>query len=73
MGQAGGGSAAHGGSGGEAGTFYTTTLTTAGGHFVSTDHLEITVGAGGSREGTARDGNGGGDGGSGRVRILGIV
>ncbi len=69
MGQAGGGSAAHGGQGGEAGTFYTTTYTIVD----VTDYLEITVGAGGSREGTARDGPGGGNGGGGRVRILGIV
>ncbi len=69
MGQAGGGSAAHGGSGGDAGTFYTTTYTIVD----VTDYLEITVGAGGSKEGTVRDGAGGGVGGSGRVRILGIV
>jgi hypothetical protein len=71
MSQAGGGSAAHGGEGGEDATFYTTTLTTAASHFVSTDHLEITVGAGGLGRWTQRDGRGGGDGGAGRVRIKG--
>ena len=68
QGQAGGGTAAHGGEGGEDATFYTITLTTAGGTFASTDHLEITVGAGGLGRWTERDGRGGGDGGAGRIR-----
>ena len=71
MGQGGSGSWAHGGEGGEDGTFYTVTITTAAGTFASTDHLEITVGAGGLGRWTERDGRGGGDGGSGRVRIKG--
>jgi hypothetical protein len=71
MGQAGSGSWAHGGSGGGEGTFYTITLYKTSSHYVSTDHLEITVGAAGTGEGTLRDGPGGGPGGAGRVRIKG--
>ena len=56
------------GAGGGAGTFYTTTYTIVD----VTDYLEITVGAGGAGRQTARDGNAG-NGGGGRVRILGIV
>ena len=73
QGQAGGGSAADGGGGGEAGTFYTTTLLKTSAHYVSTDHLEITVGAGGT--GSYITGYNytrvGGNGGNGRVRIKG--
>ncbi len=69
MGQAGGGSAAHGGEGGDAGTFYTTTYSVIN----TTDYLQVTVGASGSRQGTARDGNGGGNGGTGRVRLQGAT
>ena len=69
MGQAGSGSAAHGGEGGDAGTFFTTTYTVVN----TTDYIDITVGAGGSRQGTQRDGNGGGNGGAGRVRLQGAT
>ena len=70
QGQAGGGTAAHGGSGGSAASFFTITLTTASSHFVSTDHLEITVAAPtpGKRNSY---GSGGGTGGGGRARIKG--
>ena len=70
QGQAGGGTAAHGGSGGSAASFFTLTLTTASSHFVSTDHLEITVAAPtpGKRNSY---GSGGGTGGGGRARIKG--
>ncbi len=75
QGQAGGGSAADGGGGGHEGTFYTTTLSKASGHFVSTDHIEITVGAGGQgdlvKSGNTMGVKGGGNGGNGRVRIKG--
>ena len=75
QGQAGGGSAADGGGGGHEGTFYTTTLLKASSHFVSTDYLEITVGAGGQgdlvRSGNTMGVKGGGNGGNGRVRIKG--
>jgi len=70
-GQGNGGSSGNAGDGGNAASFYTITLTTASSHFVSTDHLEITVGAGGQGRWTERDGRGGGDGGGGRVRIKG--
>ena len=56
------------GAGGGAGTFYTTTYSIV----AVTDYLEITVGAGGEGRLTTRDGQAG-NGGSGRVRILGIV
>ena len=56
------------GAGGGAGTFYTTTYTIVD----VTDYLEITVGAGGAGRVTTRDGRAG-NGGGGRVRILGIV
>ena len=75
QGQAGGGSAADGGGGGHEGTFYTTTLSKASGHFVSTDHIEIIVGAGGAgdlvKSGNTMGVKGGGNGGNGRVRIKG--
>ena len=70
QGQAGGGTAAHGGSGGSAASFFTITLTTASSHFVSTDHLEITVAA--PTPGRRNSyGSGGGTGGGGRARIKG--
>jgi len=75
QGQAGGGSAADGGAGGGAGSFFTTTLLKASGHYVSTDHLEITVGLAGIgqhfQSGNTPNVQGGGHGGTGRVRIKG--
>jgi len=75
QGQGGGGSAADGGAGGAAGTFYTTTLLKSSGHYVSTDHLEITVGLAGvgqyHKSGNTPHVKAGGHGGAGRVRIKG--
>jgi len=75
QGQAGGGSAADGGAGGAAGTFFTTTLYKANGDYVSTDHLEITVGLAGvgqyHQSGNTPHVKAGGHGGAGRVRIKG--
>ena len=56
------------GAGGGAGTFYTTTYSIVD----VTDYLEITVGDAGAGRVTTRDGRAG-NGGGGRVRILGIV
>jgi hypothetical protein len=75
QGQAGGGSAAEGGGGGGAGTFYTTTLSKASGHFVSTDSIQIIVGAPGTADhyqsGNTPNVRAGGYGGAGRVRLKG--
>ena len=75
QGQAGGGSAAEGGGGGGAGTFYTTTLSKASGDFVSTDSIQIIVGAAGQgdhfQSGNTPNVRAGGDGGAGRVRLKG--
>lgn len=75
QGQGGSGSAAEGGGGGGAATFYTTTLSKASGHFVSTDSIQIIVGAAGQgdhfKSGNTEGVRAGGDGGAGRVRLKG--
>ena len=74
-GEGGSGSASDGGAGGSAASFAFTTLLKASGHFASTDHLEITVGVGGTghhiKWGNTSNVRQGGNGGNGRVRIKG--